>query len=51
MAIKFVIRSVDDQQLYYKGQSVMDSTDEWCNGLNGDIAVQKQVYGLVVREI
>lgn len=50
MAIKFVIRSVDDQQLYYKGQRVMDSIDEWCSGLNGDIAVQKQEYGLVVRE-
>ena len=50
LAVKFDIRNIDDQQLYYTGQRVMDSVDEWCHGLGKDISIQRREYGLLVRE-
>ncbi|XP_065919571.1 uncharacterized protein [Dysidea avara] len=51
LAIKFAKRSIDDAQLYYKANRVIDSIEEWVHGLNKDVSLQKQERGLVVREI
>jgi len=49
LAVKFVIRSMDDQ-LYNKGQRVIDTIEEWVGGLSNDVAVQRREYGVIVRE-
>lgn len=50
LAVKFVRRCVDNQQLYYKANRVIDSIEEWCNGLSKDVCLQRQQRGLAVRE-
>ena len=50
LAIKFVIRSIDNQRLYYIGQRALDSIDDWCSGLGKDISIQRREYGLLARE-
>ena len=50
LAIKFFIRNVDDQQLNYNGQRVIDNIDEWVSGLSNDVSVQRREYGVIARE-
>ena len=42
LAIKFAKRSIDDAQLYYKANRVIDSIEEWVHGFNKDVSLQKQ---------
>ena len=50
LAIKFIIRQNDDQEVYYRGKRTIDNIDEWCHGLAKKIAVQRQEYALVMRK-
>ena len=49
LAIKFVIRRNDNQELYYRGKRTIDELDEWCRGLGKQIAIQRQEHALVMR--
>lgn len=50
LAIKFVKRTIDNDQLYYKANRVIDCIEEWCHGLSKDISLQRRERGLLVRE-
>ena len=50
LAIKFAKQSVDNEQLYYRANRVIDSIEEWCHGLSKDTSLQRKERGLVVRE-
>ena len=49
-AIKYIKRSVDDERLYYKANRVIDTVEEWCQGLSKKISLQRKERGLLVRE-
>ena len=49
-AIKNIKRSVDDERLYYKANRVIDTIEEWCQGLGKNISLQRKEHGLLVRE-
>ena len=50
LAIKFAKRTIDNEQLYYKANRVIDCIEEWCHGLSQDISLQRREHCLVVRE-
>ena len=50
LAIKFIIRQNDDQELYYRGKWIINKIDEWCHGLGKKIATQRQEYALVMHK-
>ena len=50
LAIKFIIRQQDDQQLFYQGHRIIDMLDEWCHGLKKDIGMQRQQHAILMRE-
>ena len=49
LAIKFITRQQDNQELYYRGSKVIDLLNEWCHGLVRDIGVRQQ-HALTMRE-
>lgn len=50
LAIKFIRRTIENEQLYQKASRVIDAIDEWCHGLSKDISIQRKDHGLMVRE-
>jgi len=50
LAIKYIKRSADNEQLYYQANCVIDAIEEWCHGLDSEIRLQRQEHGLAVRE-
>ena len=50
LAIKYIIRQNDDNDLYYRGKRTVDNIDEMCHGLAKQIAIQRHEYALVMRK-
>ena len=46
LAIKFIIRQQDDQQLYYEGSRIIDVLDEWFHGSS----MQRLQHTILMRE-
>lgn len=50
LAIKYATRDVEDQDLYYRANRVIDAVNEWCHALGKDIGLQRREHGIVLRE-
>ena len=51
LAVKYIIRTIDNQELYYKGKRIIDELEEWCHGLGKGISYQRQERGVYVQQI
>ena len=49
-AKKYIKRSVNNERLYYKANRVIDTIEEWCQGLGKNISLQRKERGLLVQE-
>ena len=50
LAVKYIIRSIDNQDLYYKGKRIIDELEEWCHGLGKGISLQRKERAINVRQ-
>ena len=51
LAIRYIIRNIESQQLYDKGKRLIDELEEWCSGLRNAVSVQRQERAIVVRQM
>ena len=50
LALKYILRNQDDQEVYHRGNRVINALEEWCHGLGRDISIQRQQHAVLLRE-
>jgi len=50
LALKFIRRCFDNEQLFYRTDKAISCIEDWIAGLSKHVSIQRKEHGLLVRE-